>query len=373
MSCKIFTDMVILQMDSARGFGGQQEWVLRLASALAREGHRTVLICRPGTPLARQGKERGIPVVPLPIRNSLDLRATLALAWIVFRERADVIHTHNAVTSWVAWLAAHARPFVSGRPALVRTRHLASRSRYGFPYRLLSDRVVAVSEHLRSYLLDALRVPPSKVEVISPGIDTDLYCAASAGRGAREEWGIPAAAPVIGMIAFLRSEKGQSVLIDAASVVLSRFPETRFLLVGSGGDEGALRLRVKERGIAERFIFTGYRSDVPRLLAEVDLFVAPSLKEGLGISILEAMAMKKPIVASAVGGIVELISDGGNGLLVRPGSAAALGEGIVSLLADPKRAAQLGENARRTVEERYLLRGAVDRTVALYQRIQEEI
>ncbi|MBI3804402.1 MAG: glycosyltransferase family 4 protein [Nitrospirae bacterium] len=360
-------------MDTSRGFGGQQEWILRLSAALIKSGHRVVLICRPDTPLARKGAERGIPLWTLSVRNSLDLRAVLSLARLICQEEVEVVHTHNAVTSWLAWFAGHAWPLVPRRPVLVRTRHLANKSRYRFPYRLLSDRVVAVSEYLRSYLVEELRLSPAKVVVSSPGIDTDLYRTASVERGVHEEFGIPSGVPVIGTVAFLRKEKGQSVLIEAAPAILARFPETRFLLVGSGGDEKNLRRQVREEGLEQHFIFTGYRSDIPRLLAAVDLFVAPSLKEALGISILEAMAMEKPVVASGVGGILEVISNRENGLLVPSGNAAALSAALLFLLVHPKRAEQLGRRARRTVEERYNLQHAVEQTVALYRHIQEEI
>ena len=367
-----FAGMMILQVDTSRGFGGQQEWVLRLSDALAKSGHRVILACSPDTPLARRGAERGLPMLALPVRNSLDLRAIQTLARTIRREKIDVIHTHNAITSWLAWFAGHAWPLVPRRPALIRTRHLMKKTRYGFPYRYLSDRVVAVSAHLQSYLVEEMGVPSSKVTVISPGIDTELYKPAPGKERVRAELGIPAGVPVIGMIAFLRRDKGQWVLIEAAPTILSRFPEARFLLVGSGGDEQKLRNSVRERGMEERFIFTGYRTDIPRLLTAIDFVAAPSLREGLGVSILEAMAAEKPVVASGVGGILEVVSDGENGLLAPPGNATALAETLLSLLTDPGRAKKMGEAGRKMVEQRYSLDRAVDQTVALYQSTRAE-
>lgn len=369
----ICEDMTILQIDTSRGFGGQQEWVLRLSNALSARGHQVILACRPETLLAWMGAERGLRVLPLPVRNSVDLWAIGTLVRTIRREGVEIIHTHNAATSWAAWFAAHAWPFGSQRPALIRTRHLMKKSRYGFPYRYLSDRVVVVSEHLRSYLVQEVGIPSSKVVVISPGVETDFYQPAFNGEEIRQELAIPAEVPVIGMIAFLRREKGQSVLIEAAPTILSRFPNVYFLLVGSGGDERRLRGLAREKGIERHVIFTGYRTDIPRLLTAIDLFVAPSFSEALGISILEAMSMEKPVIASNVGGIPEVISNEKNGLLIPPGDPGAFAEAILSLLCNSQRAEKLGKSARKTVEERYHLHRAVDDTVSLYQSVREEI
>jgi len=365
--------MVILQVETSRGFGGQEEWVLCLSTALMRRGHKVQIVCRPDTPVARKADELGVSRWDLQIRNSLDPRAVFGLLRIIWREKVEVIHTHDAKTTWAAYFASRLSSLYFNRPVLIRTRHLVYNSRYVFPYKYLSDRAVMVSKYLRDYLVEEKGIASSKIHIIPPGVDTDLFCINSVESNARQELGIPKEVPVIGMVAFLRGEKGHRILIEAARVVLCFYPEARFLLVGSGQAEEALRKLVSQWSMEGHFIFTGYRTDVPRLLAAMDIFVLPSLREAMPISLMEAMAMEKPVIASRVGGIPEVLVDRETGLLVPPGDPIALADGILYLLSHPSLAQTWGRNGRSTIEERYSLQSVVDRTIALYQNLKDEI
>jgi glycosyltransferase involved in cell wall biosynthesis len=365
--------MVILQVETSRGFGGQEEWVLCLSAALARKGHRVRIACCPDSPVSRKADQLGIPRWPLQVRNNLDPKAILGLLWIIRRDRVEVVHTHNVKATWAAYVASHLSSIFFRRPILVRTRYLVYRNRYSFPYSHLSDRVVVVSPYLRDYLVKEKGIASSKVHIIPPGVDTDLFNTKAATPDARQELGIPQGVPVIGMVAFLRAEKGHRILIEAARIVLRYYPETRFLLVGSGQIEGSLRNLVEQWGMSERFIFTGYRTDVPRLLAAMDVFVLPSLREVMPISLMEAMAMERPAVASGVGGIPELVVNGETGLLVPPENPVALADGLLFSISHPSVCDTWGKNARKKIEGEYSLRHATDQTVALYKELQAEV
>lgn len=364
--------MVILQMEASRGFGGQEEWVLRLTTALAKRGHRIGISCYPNSPVSRKTEDMGLLQWPLRIRNSLDPKAILGLLRIIRRKGIEVIHTHDAKTTWTAYFASR---LSLRRPVLVRTRHLIHHSKYAFPYTFLSDRVVPVSQHLRNYLVEDLGVSPSKVVVISPGVDTDLFNAETTDPTVRKEFGIPRGVPVIGTVAFLRDEKGHRFLVEAARTVLQRHADTYFLFVGSGSktQEGVLRGMITQRGMEDHFVFTGYRTDIPRLLAAMDIFVLPSIREAMGISIVEAMAMKKPVIASRTGGIPEVLVNEETGLLVPPGDPVALADAILFLLSHPTLGQKWGENGRQRVEKGYSLESACNQTVALYRNLLEEI
>jgi len=365
--------MVILQVETSRGFGGQEEWVLRLSAALMRRGHEVQIACRPGTTVAHKADALSIPRQDLEIRNSLVPAAVLGLLRIVRQEKVEVIHTHDAKTTWAAYFASHLSSLYFNRPVLIRTHHPAYNNRYALSYRYLSDRVVLLSQHLRDYLVAEKGIASSKVHIIPPGVDTDLFSTGSVKSNARQELGISQKAPVIGMVACLRGEKGHRILIEAARVVLCFYPEARFLLVGSGQTEEALHKLVSRWTMKGHFIFTGYRPDVPPLLAAMDIFVLPSLRETMPISLMEAMAMEKPVIASRVGGIPEVLTNKETGLLVPPGDSAALADGILYLLSHPSLAQEWGKNGRRVIEERYSLQSVVDRTIALYQNLKEEI
>jgi glycosyltransferase involved in cell wall biosynthesis len=167
------------------------------------------------------------------------------------------------------------------------------------------------------------------------------------------------------VVANLRPEKGHDVLIDAASEVLRRFPDARFELVGGGAERAALAARATERGVAHAFTFLGHRDDVPERLATADMFVLPSRSEAFPNALLEAMAAGLPVVASSVGGVLELVENGRNGFLVPAGNAFALADRICRLMADPSLGRRLGVAARADVEARY----SFDRMVTAFENV----
>jgi L-malate glycosyltransferase len=220
-----------------------------------------------------------------------------------------------------------------------------------------AQRVVANSQAAA----DRLRiegVPEHKILVISNGIDPTAY-------GERQYSPRPRR---IGMIACLREEKRIDVLLAAGPRILAEYPDAEFVIAGDGTCRQALEAQARELGIASRVTFLGHRDDVPELLSTMDLFVLPSRSEAFPNSIMEAMAAGLPVVASAVGGIPELVSEGRTGHLVRPGSPTALAEGLLRLLGDPERAEAFGREGRRTIERTYSYDRMVDQFESLYLR-----
>jgi glycosyltransferase involved in cell wall biosynthesis len=199
------------------------------------------------------------------------------------------------------------------------------------------------------------RVPRRKVTVIPNGLDA-AHLPASAARGRLRR---------VVMVANLRAEKGHDVLLDASVDVLRRFPDAHFELVGAGPALDTLRARAAARGVAHAVTFVGHCDDVAARLADADLFVLPSRSEAFPNAVLEAMAAGLPIVASAVGGILELIDDGRNGLLVPPGDAGALADRLCRLIADAPLAGRLGEAARADALARY----SFDRMVGAFEQL----
>ena len=167
------------------------------------------------------------------------------------------------------------------------------------------------------------------------------------------------------VVANLRREKGHDVLIDAAVDVLQRVPDATFELVGGGGEGDKLVARARARGVLQAFAFLGHRDDVAERLADADIFVLPSRSEALPNAVIEAMAAGLPIVASAVGGILELIDDGRTGLLAATGDARALADRIGRLMNDPALAARLGAAAREDARARY----SFERMISAFERV----
>ncbi len=249
--------------------------------------------------------------------------------------------------------------FKAQKPHYLRLERLANR---------WTDLLVANSEAVKQDVMARERMPSAKIRVVYNGIDADRY-ARPPDPILREELGIPAGAPVIGVVANLIHYKGHLVLLEACRRIREARPDTRVLLVGEGPCRKELHRRAANLGVAEMVCFLGSRRDVPELLAQISVAALPSLEEGFPNAVLEAMAAGKPVVASRVGGVPEAVRHGETGLLVPPGDPDALAEGLLALLADPKRAAVMG----RAGKERARVQFDMDRMVREMEAIYEEL
>jgi glycosyltransferase involved in cell wall biosynthesis len=204
--------------------------------------------------------------------------------------------------------------------------------------------------------------------IIPNGVDLARFDLPLTACALRYEFGIPSSAPLLGMVARLEPEKGHRYLVDAMPAILRGAPETWLVIVGEGSLDAELRARAAAlpRPARDRIVFTGRREDVAAITGEIDVAVLPSLREAQGISILEAMAHRRPVVASSVGGIPEVLTDGLDGLLVPPADAAALAEACIRLACSSKLRQRLGEAGRVTVEARFSLDAMVRRLEAVY-------
>jgi len=284
-----------------------------------------------------------------------------ALAGLVRRARPQVIQAHDPHALSCAVLATRLGP----RPPLVATRRVDfalrrrwSRWKYG-----RAARVVAVSEAVRGVLLqDGL--PEPILRLVYEGVPD--RAPAAGGQDALRALGVPAGAPVVGNVAALAEHKDQATLLRAARLVIERRPEARVVIVGEGPLRAPLEALHRELGLGAACVFAGFRTDVEALLGAFDVFCLSSHMEGLGTSLLDAMAFGRPVVATAAGGIPEAVDDGVTGRLVPVRDAAALAGALVKTLADPARARAMGEAGRRRFEERFTADRMVDETLSAY-------
>jgi glycosyltransferase involved in cell wall biosynthesis len=255
-----------------------------------------------------------------------------------------VVHTTNLCTNVFA-LPAAAYAGVPVRianrreinPDKTRSQIMMQRAAYQFAHKVVANSRAAADR------LRLERVPAGRVATVSNGIDSCAFAATRSRRPLRK----------IAVVANLRKEKGHDVLIDAAPEILRHFPDASVDIIGAGPELEALQSRARAQGVSSAFTFTGYEPDVARRLKEADLFVLPSRSEAFPNAILEAMSASLPIVASAVGGIVELIADGRTGLLVSPEDPHALAQGVCRLMSDRGLGARLGRTACQDVQGRY--------------------
>lgn len=359
----------VLHTESSLGWGGQEKRILREILGLSPQEFRPQLICRPGSRIGAEAKAAGAEVGFLPMRGNFDPLAAARLAGIYRREKIDIVHTHSSADSWIASAAAK---ILLRRPVVVRTRHLSCSFNNRLIYSFMADRVVTVGDSTRRYMVSEKGIPEGRVLTIPTGVDLTVFDPERNRENLRAELGIPPDTLVFGSVAVFRRLKGHRYLLEATPGILKRFPGARLLLAGEGPQEKNLQRTIDELKIREAILLPGFRKDVVRVLNTLDVFVFPSLEEALGTAVIEALAMGKPVVASRVGGIPEIIADGENGLLVDPEDPQALAEKVSLLLGNAPLRRALAARGRRTVSERYDNRQMVRGLEDLYRTLLAE-
>jgi glycosyltransferase involved in cell wall biosynthesis len=329
--------------------------------------------------LAEEARRLGVTVHTLAKRFRGDPRPLWGLAHTIRRHGVDVVHTHMPSGNVYGRLAART---VSGT-GLVSTLHYIDREALPFLNPLLQrllfdgdirmaamcDRIVATSEHLRTALVER-GMSGSRIVTILNGVN--LAALPLEGRGSddlRRELGIGPGIPAVGIVGRLVPVKNHALFLRAARAALDRGARAVFVVVGDGPLREPLRALSRDLGLDGHVVFAGFRTDVMSLLPVFDLCMLTSNSETSAYGVSEPMAVGRPVVATAVGGVVELIEDRVDGWLCPAGDAAALAEGVCALLADPGAAARMGERAARKVEERLSLQGQVQRLEDVYRDV----
>lgn len=354
----------VVHVDTERTWRGGEQQVTYLVRGLLARGHAPVLVAQPDSEIRQRFAAWGYPVLPLRMRGEGDLGAAIQLARILRREEADLVHLHTAHAHTLGILAS----LLAGRGRRVVSRRvdfaiggISARVKYG----LLVDRFIAITEAVAG-VLEAGGVPSERISIAQSGIDPDRVRGGDGPRF-RRAVGIPADVPLVGTIAHFAWHKGLEFLVRAWPAVRSRHPRARLVLVGEGEDRAKLEREVAAARVSTSVTLTGFRTDVADALAAFDVFVLPSIMEGLGTSILDALAAEVPVVASAVGGIPEIITDGESGRLVPPEDPDRLAEAIAGLLDDPDTARALAQAGCARVEADYTEEAMVAATLAAYE------
>lgn len=248
-----------------------------------------------------------------------------------------------------------------------------------FVYRLLYrwtagrvDGFIAVSDEVRESIMRQIGPIQGKVMAISNGVDVKRYERPHNKAALCHQLGLETNSFLVATIGRLTEQKGHRYLIEAATSVVSTYPDTHFLFIGDGELRDELQEQIRQSGLSYNVHFLGVRDDVPDLLAAVDLFVLPSLWEGLSIALLEAMAAGKPIVATNVSGTTQVVISGETGIVVPPGSSAALTDAIVQTLSDPARVQAMGQKAKQHVVMNFSAQKQANEHLALYRRLLSE-
>jgi glycosyltransferase involved in cell wall biosynthesis len=367
--------------------GGPAQHVIHLTARLPRERYESVLLT--GRESAAEGSMADLaaalgvrPVIVPGLGRSVsplkDL-ASVAFLYRFFRRfRPHVVHTHTAKAGTVGRLAAH----LARVPVIVHTYHghvfrgyftaPTTRMFLGVERVLarVSNRLLTVSDAVRDDLLRYRIGTAEQFDVLPLGLNLAGFLTAERQRGAlRRELGLAASTPLVGIVARLVPIKRHEDFIAAAGRLVGRIPDCHFVIVGDGERRGELEAHVRRLGLAERVRFMGWRRDLERVYPDLDVVALTSANEGLPVSLIEAMAAARPVVATAVGGVPDLVDDGVSGLLVPPADPAAFAETLAVLLEDRERWQSMGEAGRKRVYPAF----GVQRLVADVDRLYGEL
>lgn len=305
-----------------------------------------------------------------------DLWAFLRLYLLFYQEKFDIVHTHTAKAGVLGRIAAR----LAGTSAIVHTPHGHNFYGYFSPFiskivvilerfiAYFTDRIIALTELEKKDFVIFKVIQPEKITVINSGLELDNYRKIIVDvQNKRGELQIEQNEVIVGMIGRLEPVKGLQYLIAAAKLVIEKFSNVKFLIVGEGSLRNKLESQCKKLDIFDKFIFTGWREDIPQILSILDILVLPSLNEAVGRILIEAGACGKPVVATDVGGIPEVVKDNQTGILVPPKDAHGLAHAIISLLEDERKRQSMGEAAKNWVDDKFSVERMVNKVSHLYQ------
>jgi glycosyltransferase involved in cell wall biosynthesis len=369
--------VTLVRMFGEAGGGGAERIARELLAALDPDRFdRTLCVSRPpapddptGEPIEADLRRRGVRVRFLSRRFKYDPFAWWPLLRLLRSERIDVLHAHTFGHN--AWATVLGR--LAGVDVIVAHEHNWAFA--GRPMRPLVDRrliargsdaIIVVSDDARRKMIEVERIPPSRLVVLANGVRA---LPPGDGHAVRAELAIGSDDPVIGVVCVMRPEKAVDSLVRAAALLLPEVPRLRVVVAGDGPERPAVQALARELDVADRVLLLGDRMDVPDILAALDVAVLCSDYEGIPLALLEYMDAARPIVATRVGGIPELIEDGVDGLLVPPRNPPALAEAILALLRDRERGAALGARARERCRREFSVDATVERLQDLYEQL----
>ena len=358
----------ILHTESSRGWGGQEMRVFAELAWMRAQGHWVTLAAHPSSQIARRAREANIHLYPLRTQKVLLPFAVAELAVWMRRHRIDIVNTHSSNDGWTAGLAARLAGCV-----LIRSRHIEvdypNRFFSGIAFRVLPHHLLTTSQRIADRLIAELDIPTERVTCLPTGIDLERYNPAVAGK-LRGELGLASDVALVGMISVLRSWKGHAAFLDAAAILLKSGRLLHFVIAGDGPGRQELTDKIAQAPWQGRVTLLGHRADVENVLASLDVLALPSYAhEGIPQIILQAQATGRPVVATRIGGIPEVVEDGVTGLLVEPRDHRALAASIARLLDDPVLRSQLGEAQRRYAEAHHGIDRMGARLLELYESL----
>ena len=359
--------------------GGMKNHLINLVKHTDKTRFKVAVACPPNTILWEELYALGVEMVPISLAGELspvkDYAVVHKLVKYLHQSGTTILHCHSSKGAFVGRLAAA----IARTPIVLFTAHNSifyeewpawKKKLMATVEKILArftDKIITVSDALKQEILDREGLPPNLLTTIYNGIEIERFAQQTDSKTIRRNLNLPELGAVIGTIARLAPQKGISYFLKAASLLKEY--QVSFLVVGDGPLREALEKEVEELGLNHRVIFAGQQDNIPEILALLDIFVLPSVTEGLPLTILEAMAAGKPVVATRVGGVPEAILEGKTGLIVAPKDPEALAVALASLLGEKDRINRMGTYGQRYVQEKFTVEHMVQKTTDLYNQL----
>ena len=360
--------MSLFQVDAGREWRGGQRQSLFLAKELQKKGYDFRYVVQPKSPLHEKASESGLPVLPIRMAGEFDVFAVLRLAFAMKRRKCRLIHSHDAHSTAIAAAAAR----FAGVPIRVISRRVDFPLRDNFfsrlKYRKNVDVIIAISRGVKKVLEDS-GIDSSLIKVIPSGTDFSVFSEEGKSDYLRRELGLAEDDFLVGIVAHLADHKGHKYLIKATKILREEAPRIKVIIVGEGPLRMELDKLTKDIRVEDMVFFLGFRADIPQILASLDLFVLSSYLEGMGSSILDAMACRLPVVATKVGGIPEVVTHEKTGLLVTPQRPKSLADAILRLYRDRELASRLGDKGFEIVQRKFSAESMAQKIIRVYEHV----
>lgn len=360
----------IFHSESATGWGGQEIRVFQESNLLLERGHRVSIVCQPESFMWNKCQSITSPnfnCYPLPMKSPANPFSFFRLLRILKKAKPDVIHTHSSIDSWLAGSVSK----FAGIP-VVRSRHISIPIKSIFPnnwlYSRIPKKIITSGEAISNVVNGVSGVKAENVKSVAAGVDFRRFDFNINGEAIRKELKLKPDQPLIGKIGVIRGWKGYDYLLEAASLVLKKYPDARFIFVGRGPGFEQTQSIANSLGLEKAVTLLGHREDIPEIMAGLDIQVLASFAgEGTPQVIPQAFAMKTPVVATRVGSVPEMLGQGERGVLVELKNSIDLANGIIKLIENPNIGKDFSERAYGFCKKELGIDRMMDETIATYE------
>jgi len=353
----------VLHTEASLGWGGQEIRICQEALGMRERGYWVGIAASPLSEIYHQALQFNLPIFSVSFENK-SFKSVKQILKIIKAKNITILNTHS---SWDSWVGGITKLFIS-KLILIRTRHLSTpigRNPLSWLiYNVLPDYIITTGEEIRFQMINRNKFNPKKIISIPTGVDLKVFDPQKVKNS------LPKDGFLIGVISVLRSWKGHQYFLEAIPEILKFIPEAKFYIVGDGPQRENIKNVIKNLGLENKIFMLGYRKDIPEILTSLDILVLASYgHEGVPQVILQALAMKKAVVATNVGSVKEVIKNKKTGILIPSKNSYAIAEAIINLYKSPTLRKQLGEAGRKLVEEKYSLERMLDRIEKIYHSL----